>query len=312
MRRRFALVFNARAGVPRPRRLRDVLAYLSTAGADVLPVVATSAAVATAQVAALARAGEIEAVIAAGGDGTVRAVATGLAGTGIPAGLVPLGTGNVMMHEIGLGTAPHIVASTLLHGEAVPVRGGLVNGEPFFLMAGAGFDGSIVAALDYRSKRLLGRAAYTIPVFKTLVPRPVMFDAEIDGHSFEASWVIVTNASRYGGSFTLTGETHLGDGHLVAIIVTGRTRRALLAAALALAAGRLGDPRRCPAGVHVLPVRHALVGVSEHVFAEVDGDDAGTTPLDISADGPLVRFLMPPAYVAASTKRHTNRLELNL
>jgi diacylglycerol kinase (ATP) len=309
MRRRFALVFNARAGFARPRRLREVLGHLSAAGAEVLPVIATSAAEASSRVAELARAGEVEAMIAAGGDGTIRAVATGVAGTDVPVGLIPLGTGNVMKHEIGLGIDPANIARVLLEGEAVAVKGGLVNGAPFFLMAGAGFDGHIVSMLDYRHKRHFGRAAYTGPVLKALAPRPPLFDAEVDGRTFEASWVIVTNASRYGGSFVLTRETWLGAGQLEAIVVTGTTRRALVAAALALAAGRLGDPRRAPAGVHVLPATNVRLGLHKCVHAEVDGDEAGTTPLHISADGPTVRFLMPAAHVAASTKRHTNRLE---
>ena len=102
MRRRFALVYNARAGIALPRLLDGVLAALRTGGAEVFQLAARSAEDATAQVATLAAIGSADAVIAAGGDGTFRAVATGAAGRMLPVGFVPLGTGNVLAHELGL------------------------------------------------------------------------------------------------------------------------------------------------------------------------------------------------------------------
>ena len=97
------------------------------------------------------------------------------------------------------------LADTLLEGPEVVAEAGLVNGEAFFLMAGAGFDAQIVSRLGYRTKRVLGRAAYTGPVLKSLAGRPQLFDVSIDGRMFQASWVIFTKSSRYGGGFWLAG-----------------------------------------------------------------------------------------------------------
>ena len=308
MRQRFALVFNARAGVARPRLLDGVLSGVRGAGGRVFQVAARSAEEAAEQVADLARTGGADCVIAAGGDGTFRAVATGAGDTALPVGFVPLGTGNVLKHEIGLTSRAGELARGLLHNPVVSVRGGRVNGAPFFLMAGAGFDGRIVAGLNYKTKRMLGRAAYTGPVTQTLARGADTFDVDIDGRALTASWVIVTNAAHYGGSFILTRETQLGASQLVAVVVTSSTRRALIGASLALGLGRLARPETRPAGMQVLPATRVKIGFQMPVPGEIDGDDAGLTPFEVTNDGPTVQLIVPPAYVADLTKRHTNHV----
>ena len=301
MRRRFALVFNARAGVPRPRLLKGVMQRLAAAGAEVYPIVATSAEDATRQVAEAAKEGDLDAVIAAGGDGTIRAVAAGAAGTPLAVGVIPLGTGNVLKYEIGLRVRAADIAETLLNGPEIEIQGGTVNGAPFFLMVGAGFDARIVAALNQKTKRLLGRAAYGGPVMKTLVAGPDSLQVNVDGIVHQASWVIVSNASRYGGSFTLTKETQLGAAGLVAVIVSGKSRFSLLRASLALVLGRLAHSSKRPRDVLALPARHVRISAASAVPVEIDGDEGGATPVEIDAAGPKVKLIVPAAYVADLT-----------
>jgi len=308
MRRRFALVFNSKAGHAVPRLLDGVLDIVRQSGAQVFQLPARNAAEAAERVSEAAQQGGCDAVIAAGGDGTFRAVATGAAGSGLAVGVIPLGTGNVLCHEMGLRRRARSVADMLLEGPEIDVRGGLVNGEPFFLMAGAGFDARIVARLNYRTKRVLGRGAFTYPVLKTLTEGPRSFDIELDGRCFEASWVILTFASRYGGSFVLTRDTGVGHDHLIAVVIDARSRLGIAGHALSLALGRLTNPQTRPAGVHVLPVKLARIGLQIAVPVEIDGDAAGISPIEVSAEGPRVRLIVPPAYVADLTKRHTNRV----
>jgi hypothetical protein len=58
-----------------------------------------------------------DAVIAAGGDGTIHDVASGLLGSAIPLGIIPMGTANVFAREIGLPSSPDHIAMTLLNGK---------------------------------------------------------------------------------------------------------------------------------------------------------------------------------------------------
>ena len=308
MRRRFAIVFNSKAGVAIPRLLDGVLGAMRAAGAEVFQLPARNASEAAERVAEAGREGVCDAVIAAGGDGTFRAVATGAAGSGLPVGFVPLGTGNVLAHEIGLSRRASDVARVLLEGSEIDVRGGMINDSPFFLMVGAGFDARIVARLNYRAKRVLGRGAYGYPVFRTLAEGVRHFDVELDGRRFEASWLILSFASRYGGSFVLTRETGVGRNRLIAVVIEARSRFAIATSAVSLALGRLGHPETCPRGVHVLPVKRALIGRQSTVPLEVDGDDAALSPAEVRADGPRVRLIVPEAYVADLTNCHANRL----
>jgi diacylglycerol kinase family enzyme len=308
MRRRFALVFNSTAGVAIPRLLDGVLAAMRARGADIFQLAARSSAEAAERVADAGRQGICDAVIAAGGDGTFRAVATGAAESGLPVGIVPLGTGNVLAHEIGLLRRAPDVARVLLEGKEIEARGGFINGTPFFLMVGAGFDARIVARLNYRTKRALGRGAYGYPVLRTLAEGVQHFDVELDGRRFEASWVILSFASRYGGSFVLTRETGVGRDSLIAIVIEARSRFAIATRAVSMALGRLGNPQTCPRGVHVLPVKRALIGRQSTVPIEVDGDEAGLSPAEVKADGLRVRLIVPDAYVADLTDCHANRL----
>ncbi len=308
MRRRFALVFNSTAGTALPRLLDGVLKRLREEGAEVFQLPARSAAEASERVQALISRAGCDVVIAAGGDGTFRAVATGAAGSGVPVGLIPLGTGNVLAWEIGLERRPGTVAQVLLSGPEIAERGGVINGAPFFLMTGAGFDARIVSRLNYRAKRMFGRGAYTYPVIKTLFEGPRLFDVEIDGRRFEASWVILSFARRYGGAFVLTEGTGFGRDTLVAVVIEARSRFAITSSVVSLALGWLAKPGDRPAAVHVLPVKRAHIGRLTTAPIEVDGDAAGISPVEISADGPAVRLIVPDAYVADLTNRHANRL----
>lgn len=308
MRTSFAMIYNARAGVARPKLLDGVIAQLKAAGATVFQVPARSAEEAAQRVSDLAQSNGADAVIAAGGDGTFRAVATGAAGSQLPVGFVPLGTGNVLAYELGLKKNAQALAQGLLGNPVAAVQGGLVNGQPFFLMAGAGFDARIVGHLNYRTKRIMARAAYTVPVLKTLAHGAELFDVDVDGRRFHASWIIVTRASRYGGSFMVTRETQLGADPMIAIIVEGASRSALLRASSALAMGRLVHPSTRPRDINVLPARRVVIGRNTHVPLQVDGDDASSTPAEVVADGPVVRIIVPPSYLVDLSKCHTNRL----
>jgi diacylglycerol kinase family enzyme len=135
-----------------------------------------------------------------------------------------------------------------------------------------------------------------------------MFDVDLDGRHFEASWLILAFANRYAGSFRLSRDGGVGGNQLIAVVIEARSRTAMLSHVLSLALGRLVSPDTRPAGVHVLPVKRAIIGQRTSVPLEVDGDESGLSPAEIHAAGPRIRLIVPKSYVADLTDRLANRL----
>ena len=153
-------------------------------------------------------------IAVAGGDGTINEVVNGLAARAAsapPLAIVPLGTANVLAHELGLGSTASSLAQTMTAGREVLMHPGQASaaGRPrcFSLMAGAGFDAKVVAGVTAPLKRRWGKGAY---VWRSLIEcqryRPVRYAVEIDGVSHEAASVIVTHARHYAGPYVVAPE----------------------------------------------------------------------------------------------------------
>jgi diacylglycerol kinase family enzyme len=172
-------------------------------------------------------------VFAAGGDGTVRACAQALAGTGIPLAIVPLGTANLTARALGVparvGQAIEVgfrgrdhridLASAELgdadHGSAG--GGGAGSGILFAAMAGIGLDAAVVGAAQPAGKRLLGWVAYAMSGVAHLALAPREFTVRLDGGEplvRRARCVVVGNAGLLPGGFWLLPEARCDDGWL--------------------------------------------------------------------------------------------------
>ena len=244
------------------------------------------------------------AVIAvAGGDGTINEVVNGLArraAEGPALGIVPLGTANVLAHELGLGFSAAAVAQTLTAGREILMQPGEASGQgrtrQFSLMAGAGFDAKVVAGVSAPLKRRLGRAAY---VWRSLVEarryRPVRYAVEIEGVNHQAASVIVTHGRHYAGPYVVAPDAALGRPLLHVCLFERWGRAQTLRFGLALLLGRL--PRT--AGYRVIAGHDIRISVlsdaGEHGRqpVQIDGDDALTLPVSIALAAGAVRLLRP-------------------
>lgn len=248
------------------------------------------------------------AVIAvAGGDGTINEVVNGLAirGEGAPPlAIVPLGTANVLAHELGLAAKASAIAKTITSGRAVLVHPGQASGpsenggDPlcFSLMAGAGFDAKVVAGVSAPLKRRFGKAAY---VWRSLIEtrryRPVRYAVEIDGAHYEAASVIVTRSRHYAGPYVVAPNAALSEPLLHVCLFERWGRRQTLRFGLALLRGRL--PRT--GGYRVVTGRRIEVSVLcdagelRRQPVQIDGDDALTLPVSIGLASGAVRLLQP-------------------
>ncbi len=242
-------------------------------------------------------------IAVAGGDGTINEVVNGLAGRADetpPIGIVPLGTANVLAHELGLGFSAAALARTMTAGRALSVQPGeAINGASarcFSLMAGAGFDAKVVAGVNAPLKRRLGRAAY---VWRSLVEarryRPVRYEVEIDGVRHEASSVIVTRSRHYAGPFVVAPKAALGEPLLHVCLFERWGRSHTFRFGLALLLGRL--PKS--GGYRVVAGRNVKVSVLNDAGergdqpVQIDGDNALTLPVSIGLAAGAVRLLLP-------------------
>jgi diacylglycerol kinase family enzyme len=298
------IVFNPAAGWRRRWRLARALHALGVQGLrpDVAETAGPGHAAELAREAAMR--GEAM-VVAAGGDGTVAEVASGLAGTAALLGILPLGTANVLAWELGLPPGPERAARVLFAGQAATLHPGLARfgggaSRLFVQMAGAGFDAAVVANLDLRLKRRIGKTSYVAQSAQELFRYPFpRFAAALDGESGEAVVsAIVTKGRLYAGRHLLAPDAAPGErGFRVALFRAGggsgrggsAVRAALYGAALPL------DLLPRLPGVEIRRASRVRLWApsSAPVPVQADGDPAGGLPVEIEdAPGPL-RVMLP-------------------
>jgi diacylglycerol kinase (ATP) len=167
-------------------------------------------------------------IMAAGGDGTVRAVAESLRGTGIPLALLPSGTGNVLARNlfIPLNNLTHAV-ETAFTGTARAIDLGVVEAEradgtrethSFLAMAGIGLDAQMAAHTNAVLKARAGWIAYIDPIAKALRDHnSVKVRYSVDGSKVQSATVntiIVGNCGALPGNVLLLPEAEIDDGIL--------------------------------------------------------------------------------------------------
>jgi len=163
-----------------------------------------------------------ELVFACGGDGTVMACVTALAGTGVAMAVLPTGTGNLLAANLGLAGDPATGVQVALEGGRRRIDVGAVGDRCFAVMAGMGFDAQMLAGTSEKAKKHLGWLAYVGGAVKHLRDRPMRTRIGLDGGEpmlRRPRTVIVGNVGRLQGGVRLLSEAEPDDGKLdVAIL----------------------------------------------------------------------------------------------
>jgi diacylglycerol kinase family enzyme len=156
-------------------------------------------------------------VVAVGGDGTVRGCAEGLAGTGVPLGIVPHGTANLLARTLRLPGHPKAALAAALApgGTDRVIDLAVADGEPFTAMAGMGLDAAVVAGT--KLKHQFGWLAYAMSGAMHLALPPARVSISLDGAQpleRAARSVVVGNSGLLPGGFSLLPDARLDDGLL--------------------------------------------------------------------------------------------------
>ncbi|MBW2055905.1 MAG: diacylglycerol kinase family lipid kinase [Deltaproteobacteria bacterium] len=223
---------------------------------------------------------EVEALVVAGGDGTLNEVLNGLVDPSrIPIALLPTGTANILAHELGLPTRAEAVAETVQGGRVRRLDMGLIGGRRFLAVVGAGFDAMVTQEVRRTRQRGLGYSGYVLPVLRSLVRyRVPELRITVDGaEQFQGAFAVVSNTRNYGGIFTFADQARCDSGHFDVCVFPKGTVFALTRYYFAaLRGGVSGIPE-----VRYVTGRSVRIESEEPVAVQVDGDPFGATPVEI-------------------------------
>lgn len=272
----FVIVVNPDAGGERRRLAARVGAHLAARGCRVV----IEDAARRGHIRRLAETTRADALLVAGGDGSINEAARGLLARSEPRpalGVIPQGTANVLTRELGLPRDSAALAEIFARGETKPLHVGLANGRPFVLMASAGIDAAVVESVDPRLKRKIGRLAYAVAAARILMRGEFPdIEAETDAGRLRAKCVIVAKSKFYGGSCVIDASADATRPGLGLVALTEVSPRATLALLRYFASGRL-DEAGC---VRKLAVRRVTLRGARGA-AQIDGDYLGPTPVEI-------------------------------
>jgi diacylglycerol kinase (ATP) len=284
------IIHNPYAG-PMARHLyRATLSSLRRKGADAEIVETASHGEGMKAAAEAALSGRFDAVVAAGGDGTVHDAAEGLVGHSIPLGILPLGTGNVFARELNLPRSPEALARSLLSGEAHTIPVGQVNGRPFLFVVGVGFDAEAVRLFEREGNRMLGRAGYIWPVLCALFShQDQVLRVRTHRGEAKAQWVIVTRIKHYAGGLILVPQADVYQPlfYVLRLVGSGPLNRLRQLSALALGL-LVYDP-----AVHLEAANSVRIEGNPTVPVQIDGEVLGELPLEISIHPKRLKFIFP-------------------
>lgn len=211
-----------------------------------------------------------ETVIAAGGDGTVREVVSGLAGTKAALGIVPLGSGNDFCKTIGLPQELDAACHVIRSGRVRRFDLGRVGNTYFANAVGIGFDALVVIEAN-RIRRLKGLPLYVGSVLRAML----RFDCphttiELDNRRFEQQILLVAcaNGQYFGGGFHVAPEAKADDGLLDVCVIDHVNRLKILQKLMYVIKGTHATQPE----VKFYRSRKVVITSPDVLYVEADGD----------------------------------------
>ncbi|TVR54529.1 MAG: diacylglycerol kinase family lipid kinase [Spirochaetaceae bacterium] len=223
-------------------------------------------------------------IVAVGGDGTLFEVVNGLLAHAesvpVPLGLIPVGTGNSFIKDLGIESVEDAVARIVArHTRRIDL--GLFTSDAgtfwFANLLGVGF----VSNVAYRARKykIFGALSYVFAVFEELIGlKTTVVTLEIDGRIIEcdALFVEICNSRFTGGNMLMAPDALIDDGELDVILVRRVNRRTVLKLLPTIFSGRHVE---FPA-VEVFRGRSIRLTSEEPLMLSPDGETFGRTPID--------------------------------
>lgn len=238
-----------------------------------------------------------DAVVVAGGDGTVNAAAAAVAAIGRPLGVLPFGTANDFAHTLGIPIDAGAAAELVADGTTRRIDLGRANDRVFLNAASLGLPVTVTERQDPGLKRILKSFSYVVATMKAVrETRRFTVWITVDGQRTELKAVQVTvgNGVRFGGGMRVGSAPAIDDGLLDVFAVEAET---LLELARIAGAVRLGlhedDPH-----LRTFRGRDVRIETKREMPISTDGDISTTTPCDFSVERDALEVFVPEGPVA--------------
>lgn len=235
--------------------------------------------------------------VAAGGDGTVAAVATPLLDRdGAELAILPVGTANKLARELGIPLEPEAACVLAATGERLRrIDAMRCDGQLYFCHISLGLYSRIAQKTSSLAKRRFRQAAYVWNAIPELLgQRSWRFRLELDGQSHypRAAFIMITNIAGVGaGELSWGPDIRPDDGRVDLCIVRARSLIDYLRFAWHVLLGR---HRELSNLTYLSATRHIRVGSRRRqVPIQADGDALSHQPLDIEIMDRCVAFVVP-------------------
>ena len=315
--RQALLLFNPVSGAHHEARdatLRRIADHYRRAGVNVT-VEATRARGSAGEQARQAIDAGCDAIFACGGDGTVFEVLQGVAESQAMMGVIPLGTGNVLAHDLGLAAKPERAAAQLLECEPQTIALGRIaaGGRTrfFTVAAGVGVHAELLYRANARAKQRDGALAYYAHGMKLLfrhafVPFPIEITT-CDGRLIRTTTLelVAMRVRSFGGPLRhWRPGSSLLSADLKLVLLRNASRGHLLRYAMQALTGLApyDSLEKQDADLSFVSARsvvcHAPEERAAHLRVQADGELLGPAPAEMSIVPGGLRLLMPSELTA--------------
>ncbi len=236
----------------------------------------------------------VDLVIAAGGDGTIHAVASGLIGAESTLGIIPVGTMNNLAHSLSIPLSVEAACAVLARGETRTIDVGEINGQTFLEVAGVGFEASLFPAGEELKKTdILSTVRGVIMGLVSLLTfKPTRLTISFDEKKvrpYDAIQVTICNAPYYGAHFQVAPDILMDDGLLDVFIFRHFSKLEYLRHAISISQGR----RVFQAKVLRRRVKALRIASSDPLDIQADGIPCGQTPAAVKVVMGALRVRVP-------------------
>lgn len=244
-------------------------------------------------------ASSVDCVVLGGGDGTMNAAAPALVETGLPFGILPLGTANDLARSLGLPLEPEAAARIIPTAPEKAIDLGWVNGHYYFNVASIGFSADLAGELTAEAKKRWGTVGYAIAAFRLLRrARPFTVTIEHDGTTEKVTTIqaSVGNGRHYGGGMTVQEDATVDDGKLDFYSLEVEHWWRLVALLPALRRGTHGQAE----DVRAFETTELKLTTRKPRAVNTDGELTTWTPAHFKVVPKAVRVLAPPIDTGAN------------